>query len=128
MIETKEKVFSEKDLLMGILWEGDSQLHTNAPGMAKTPFGSTIVHGNSVTSMVIGELLRTHFTCKEKITVLQLNASYAGAVHVAERIRGIFEITGKRQGKRGEILEMNFEVLKNGESRVSKGTISIEIE
>jgi len=113
---------------MGILWEGDSQLHTNAPGMAKTPFGSPIVHGNSVTSMVIGELLRTHFTCREKITVLQLNAGYVGAVHVADRIRGIFEITGKRQGKRGEILEMNFEVLKNGESRVSKGTLSLEIE
>ena len=128
MMETKEKVFSEKDLLMGILWEGDSQLHTNAPGMAESPFGSTIVHGNSVTSMVIGELLRTHFTSKEKITVQQLNVSYMGAVHVGERIWGIFEIKGKRQGEKGEILEMNFEVLKNGEIRVSKGTISIEIE
>jgi acyl dehydratase len=128
MIETIEKIFSEKDLLMGILWEGDSQLHTNAPGMAKTPFGSTIVHGNSVTSMIIGELLRTHFMGEEKITVLALNVSYVGAVHMGESIRGIFEITGKRQGKRGEIHDMNFEVLKNGESRVSKGTISIEIE
>jgi acyl dehydratase len=128
MIETQEKVFSEKDLLLGILWEGDSQLHTNAPGMAKTAFGSTIVHGNSVTSMVIGELLRGFIPTKTKVTVRRLNVSYVGAVHVGERIRGIFEIKERRQGEKGEILEMNFEVLKNGESRVSKGALSIEVE
>lgn len=128
MFETKERVFSERDLLMGILWEGDSQLHTNGPGMAKTPFGSTIVHGNSVTSMVVGQLLRTHFKAQEKITILQMSVSYVGAVHAGDRIRGIFEPQEKRPGEKGEILKMNFEVLKNGGTRVSQGTLSIELE
>jgi acyl dehydratase len=128
MFETEERVFSEKDLLLGILWEGDSQLHTNAPAMAKTPFGSTIVHGNSVTSMVVGQLLRNHLKIGEKVTVKRLNISYVGAVQVGDRIKGIFEPQQGERGQRGEILHMNFQVLKNEGTRVSKGTITIQID
>ncbi len=128
MIETEERIFSERDLLYGILWEGDAQLHTNAPGMAKTPFGATIVHGNSVTSMVVGQLLRSRFKTAEKVMVTELDISYVGAVHVGDRVRGRFEPLQEEQGKKGEILRMNFEVLKNEGTRVSKGTVAIQID
>ncbi len=126
MIITEERVFSERDLLYGILWEGDSQLHTNGPGMAKTPFAATIVHGNSVTSMVVGQLLRSRFPAAKKVTVRELNISYVGAVHVGDRVRGIFEPLGR--GGSGEIVRMNFEILKNEGTRVSKGTLALDIE
>lgn len=60
ILEANEQLFSEKKLITGILWGGDAQLHTNRPSMEKTPFGTTIVHGNSVTPMVIDRLLRTY--------------------------------------------------------------------
>ncbi len=128
MIETEERVFSERDLLYGILWEGDSQLHTNGPGMAKSPFGATIVHGNSVTSMVVGQLLRSRFKAAGKVTLKELNISYVGAVHVGDRVRGIFEPLQEGEGKKGEVLRMNFEVLKNEGARVSKGTLALQID
>ncbi len=127
-IETEERIFSERDLLYGILWEGDAQLHTNVPGMAKTPFGATIVHGNSVTSMVVGQLLRSHFRGAERAALRELKISYVGAVHVGDRVRGIFEPLYEGPGKKGEILRMNFEVLKNEGTRVSKGTLAVQID
>jgi acyl dehydratase len=127
MFETQERVFSERDLLLGILWEGDAQLHTNEPGMAKTPFGSTIVHGNSVTSMVLGQLFRNHFKSAEKITVKELDVNYLAPVHVGDKVKGVFTFAvqhGKPNGPGA--IKLNFEVFKNTEIRVSKGTISIE--
>lgn len=128
MFETEEKLFTQKDLLLGILWEGDSQLHTNSHGMAKTPFGSTIVHGNSVTSMVLGQLLRVHFKSAEKIKIRELNVNYLAPVHVGDVVRGVFVLEESHKNlNNSEILRMNFEVLKNKQTRVSKGSVSIEI-
>jgi acyl dehydratase len=128
MLETEEKVFSERDLLLGILWEGDAQLHTNKPGMAKTPFGSTIVHGNSVTSMAIGQLFHTHFRSVKKIRVREMNISYLAPVHVGDVIKGVFDIEERHKNSNdSEILTMTFEVIKNQQSPVSKGKITIEI-
>jgi acyl dehydratase len=128
MFETEEKVFSERDLLLGILWEGDCQLHTNRPGMVKTPFGSAIVHGNSVTSMVLGQFLKNHFKSKGKISIKELNINYLGPVHVGDRVKGVFSLDDRQQCSKGpERMKIDFEVFKNKETRVSKGTISIEI-
>jgi len=128
MFETEEKLFTERDLLLGILWEGDSQLHTNSHGMAKTPFGSTIVHGNSVTSMVLGQLLRVYFKSAANIKIRELNVSYHAPVHVGDFVKGVFVLDEQHKNlSDSEIMRMNFEVLKNKQTRVSKGTISIEV-
>jgi acyl dehydratase len=128
MFETEERVFSERDLLLGILWEGDCQLHTNGPGMVKTPFGSTIVHGNSVTSMVLGQLFRSHFKSTEKISVKELNINYLAPVHVGDLIKGVFMLADQHKNLNDpETMKIDFEVFKNTETRVSKGTLSIEI-
>jgi len=128
MFETEEKLFTERDLLLGILWEGDAQLHTNSPGMAKTPFGSTIVHGNSVTSMVLGQLLRVYFKSTENIKIRELNVSYHAPVHVGDFVKGVFVLEEQQKHLSNPvILRMNIEVLMNIQNRVSKGTISIEV-
>jgi acyl dehydratase len=129
VLETQEQVFSERNLILGILWEGDAQLHTNKPGMEKTPFGTTIVHGNSVTSMVVGQLFRQHFGEADKIAVSEINVSYVGAVHVGDSIKGIFHVEecNKHSNSSGT-LTMTFEVVKNRQNVVTKGKTTIEIE
>jgi acyl dehydratase len=128
MIETEEKLFSEKDLLLGILWEGDAQLHTNRPGMKETPFGSTIVHGNSVTSMVLGQLFNSHFRSAEKVIVKELSVNYLAPVHVGDFIKAIFEVEEQiSNSNTSKKLTMSFEVIKNEQTRVSKGKMTIEI-
>lgn len=69
MIETEAIIFSERDLLLGILWEGDHQLHTNKPGMKETPFGTTIAHGNTVTSKILGQFFGAQFKSGEEIDI-----------------------------------------------------------
>ncbi len=129
VLETQEQLFTERNLLMGILWEGDSQLHTNGPGMAKTPYGTTIVHGNSVTSMVIGQLLRFHVGAAEKIRISEINIVYLAAIHVGDRIKGVFTIEERNKYSNGsEILTMTFEVIRNEQTIVSKGKMTIEIK
>jgi len=129
MLETEERLFSERDLLLGILWEGDAQLHTNRPGMAKTPFGSTIVHGNSVTSMVLGQLLRVHFKSAEKIRIRELTVNYLAPVHVGDAVKGVFVLEESHKiSDDSKMLRMNFEILKNQQTRVSQGSVSIEME
>ncbi len=128
MIETEEKLFSERDLLLGILWEGDAQLHTNRPGMTKTPFGSTIVHGNSVTSIILGQLLNNHFKSAEKIKVRDLRIKYLAPVHVGDLIKGIFVIEEKNNKESfSEYITMKFEIIKNKQTRVSEGKVTIEV-
>jgi acyl dehydratase len=128
MFETEEKIFSERDLLLGILWEGDAQLHTNSPGMTKTPFGAPIVHGNSVTSMAIGQLFDLHFRSAKIIRVSELDISYLAPVHVGDSIKGVFMIEEQqKKPNNSEILTMTFEVIKNKQTPVSKGKITIEI-
>ncbi len=128
-LETEEQLFSERNLILGILWEGDAQLHTNKPGMEKSPFGTTIVHGNSVTSMAIGQLLKMHFGAASKVKVSEINVSYLGAVHVGDVIKGFFNIEKRASLSNNlESLKMNFEVKKNKENAVSKGKMTIEIE
>jgi acyl dehydratase len=128
MIETEEKLFSERDLLLGILWEGDAQLHTNNPGMQATPFGSTIVHGNSVTSMVLGRLFNGHFGSAEKVSVKELTVSYLAPVHVGDLIKALFEVEEQQNIlNTAARFTMSFEVIKNEQTRVSKGKMTIEI-
>jgi hypothetical protein len=59
-LETEEQLFSERNLMLGILWERDVQFH-NKPRIEKAPSGSTIIYGNSVISDIndLGRLLRT---------------------------------------------------------------------
>ncbi len=129
ILETQEQLFSERNLLMGILWEGDSQLHTNRPGMTKTPYGTTIVHGNSVTSMVIGQLLRLYVGATEKIRINEINTVYLAAIHVGDLIKGVFTIEERNKYSNGsEILTMTFEVIRNKQTIVSKGKMAIEIK
>ena len=129
ILETQEQLFSERNLLMGILWEGDSQLHTNRPGMAKTPYGTTIVHGNSVTSMVIGQLLRFHVGATEKIRIGEINMAYLAAIHVGDHIKGVFTIEERNKCSNGsEILTMTFEVIRNKQIIASRGKMTIEIK
>ncbi len=127
VFEVPEQVFSERDLILGILWEGDAQLHTNVPGMEKTSFGITIVHGNSVTSKVIGRLFKTHFKSAEEITVSEIDVAYLGAVHVGDTIQGKFQVEDlESPAGRPKKLSMTFEVTKNGQQVVSKGSMRIE--
>ncbi len=128
MFETEQQVFSERDLLLGILWEGDSQLHTNAPGMAKTPFGSTIVHGNSVTSKVLGSFFKNHFRSEGQILVKELSINYLAPVHVGDLVNGVFAIPDREPGRNDpKSMKIDFEVFRNREIRVSSGSISVEI-
>lgn len=127
VLETREQLFSERDLILGILWEGDAQLHTNVPGMEKTPFGTTIVHGNSVTSKIIGRLFSTHFESVEKIVINEIDVAYLGAVHVGDTIQGRFRIENlESPAGRPKMLSMTFEVTKNGQEVVSKGSMRVE--
>jgi len=127
VLEVREQVFSERDLILGILWEGDAQLHTNVPGMGKTSFGTTIVHGNSVTSKIIGRLFRTHFKSVEEIIVSEIDVAYLGAVHVGDTIQGKFRIEDLASpAGQSKMLSMAFEVTKNGQELVSKGSMKVE--
>jgi len=86
------------------------------------------VHGNSVTSMVLGQLLRVYFKSTENIKIRELNVSYHAPVHVGDFVKGVFVLEEQQKHlSNPEILRMNFEVLKNKQTRVSKGTISIEV-
>ncbi len=127
VLEAREQLFSERDLILGILWEGDAQLHTNVPGMEKTPFGTTIVHGNSVTSKIIGRLFSAHFDSVEKIVINEIDVAYLGAVHVGDTIQGRFRIDNlESPAGRPKMLSMTFEVTKNGQEVVSKGSMRVE--
>ena len=127
LLETKEQLFYEKDLLMGILWEGDAQLHTNWPGMEKSPFGKVIVHGNSVTSKVVGQLLRMYFAEADKVIINDLGVSYVGAVNIGDRIKGSFTIVGFDKTSKDSRMLLDFEVKKNKDTVVSKGKMTIQV-
>lgn len=129
ILETPEKLFSERNLLMGILWEGDAQLHTNKPGMEKTPFGTTIVHGNSVASIAIGQLFHTFLGEASKIRIIEMNVNFVGSVSVGDFIKGVFTIEGQQiRQNNSETLTMIFDIFKNKQTVVHKGKMSIEIE
>jgi len=128
MFETEEKIFTERDLLLGILWEGDCQLHTNRPGMAKTPFGSTIVHGNSVTSMVLGRFLKHTLKVSKQFSLKELEVNYLAPVHIGDLVKGFFVLENRNSFSHRQMLNLSFEIFKNKEVCVSKGTVLIEVD
>ena len=52
--QTEDRTILERDLILGFLWEGDSQIHSDKEMMKESQFGERIMHGNSVTSMALG--------------------------------------------------------------------------
>ncbi len=127
MIETEAIIFSERDLLLGILWEGDHQIHTNKPGMKETPFGSTIAHGNTVTSKILGQFIRTQYRSSEEITVKELRMSYLAPVRVGDSIKGIFEEEQIIHLDASVEKYLAFEIIKNEHTPVCKGKITIVV-
>ena len=128
MIETEAIIFSERDLLLGILWEGDHQIHTNKLGMKETPFGSTIAHGNTVTSKILGQFIRTQFGSNEEINVKEIRMSYLAPVRVGDSIKGIFEVEEQNIDLDATVEKcLAFEIIKDEQTPVCRGKMTIVV-
>jgi len=125
---TKEKVFPEKNLILGMMWEGDLQIHSDSQVMAAHPFGDRIVHGTSVTSMALGLLFKMEPMARDRIQLKEVNCTHVKPVYVEDVIHACFEITSKQKMDDGtEHLTFNFDIFKNDKDLVSKGSVIIAV-
>ena len=126
--ETTEVVFSEEDLIVGILWEGDLEIHTNMEQMKTSVFGERIVHGDSVAAKAIGQIL--NFDIFKWATTFDLKMakySFLSPVYIDDNLGVSFMVESKENKgeKEGWQFNINFEVFKNTTEKktVSKGGI-----
>jgi len=129
VFETDEKVFPERSLILGILWEGDLQIHSDSQVMVTHPFGDKIVHGSSVTSMALGLLFKMEPIAGTRIELKEMSCSYVKPVYVEDVIKACFKITSKQKvtDNTGH-LAFNFEIFKNDKDVVCDGVIVIAIK
>lgn len=109
MYEAAETVFSEEDLLLGILWEGDLEIHSNMELMKADVFGERIVHGDSVAAKAIGLIMNS--ACFKGATRLDLKGaeySFLSPVYIDDRLRVSFMVDSKES--KGEIKEWQFNI------------------
>jgi acyl dehydratase len=128
VFKTEEKIFPERNLILGMLWEGDLQIHSDTQVMAAHPFGEKIVHGSSVTSMTLGLLFKMEPIARTKIELKELSCSYVKPVYVEDVIKACFKITSKQKvsDNKGH-LAFNFEIFKKDRDVVCDGAIVIAI-
>ncbi len=121
-----KRPFTERNMILSILWEGDLEIHTNKELMSDSTFGQRIVHGDAVTTMVAGLLFHTAPFSSTKWNIEILTCSYQQPVFIDDVITGIFTVSAK------EIINtdsykfcFDYQAMKNGEVVVSTGTITI---
>lgn len=123
---TEKKPIKESDLIMGILWEGDLELHTNKERMINNPFGERIIHGDSITAILFGLLFSTNPLTKYKWYIDKYQCSYRRPVYINDIIFGKF--SNVNQDRERGVLEFEFEGFKQNDELVSSGKLSISLE
>jgi len=128
VFETEEKVFPEKNLILGILWEGDLQIHSDREVMAEHPFGDRIVHGSSVTTMALGLLFEMDPIRNTKMKLKQMSCSYVKPVYVEDAIKARFQIISKQVVSDSTVdIAFNFNVFRKDKDLACKGDVVISM-
>lgn len=122
VFETEEIIFPEKNLILGFLWEGDLQIHSNSQVMAGHPFGDKIVHGSSVVSMTLGLFLKMEPIGDAVAKLQEINTSYVNPVYVEDAIKARFQIDSKQQVSDNAVsIAFHFNIFVNAKDLVCKG-------
>lgn len=125
---TDETPFSERNLILGILWEGDLQIHSDSEAMITHPFGAKIVHGSSVASVALGLLFKMYPIAGTRIGLKEIHCSYVKPVYVEDNIKAYFKVTSREEISDNTVhLAFNFDIFKNDKDLVCKGDIVISI-
>ena len=120
-------MFSERDLILGYCGKGDAQLHTKFRVWRKTLFGTNDRPWQFGDVKGHRPLFKNPFKSAEEITILEIDLSYLSAIHVGDTIQGKFQVEDlESPAGRPKKLSMTFEVTKNGQQVVSKGSMRIE--
>lgn len=127
VIETAETEFKEDKLLIGILWEGDLEIHTNASAASTTPFGACIAHGDSVLAISLGSLFKTKPLFGLRVELQKVCCSFTGPVYVGDVLKARFEITKAYSRENDNIVEADFITVKNGHTPVLSGKCSVVV-
>lgn len=114
---TEKKELTEKDLLLGILWEGDLELHTNKERMKTNSFGERIFHGDTILSIILG-LFQNNIP---QLEIVEFTSAYKQPVFIGESIWGSFRLVEKNDTS----VHFEFVGLKENEEVVSTGTVKL---
>ena len=123
---TEKKIIKESHLIMGILWEGDLELHTNKERMINNPFGDRIIHGDTIIAMLFGMLFRTSPLTKSQWRIDKFQCSYVRPVYINDFIFGVFNNIS--QDNEQGALEFDFKGYKQNDELVSTGKLYISLE
>jgi acyl dehydratase len=89
-ITTNKTYIHEKHLLLGILWEGDLEIHTNKERMSHSAFGERILHGDTITGILFGQLFQTDPISHNSWVIKEYQCSYLRPVYIGDVIKGVF--------------------------------------
>lgn len=123
---TEKKSIKESHLIMGILWEGDLELHTNKERMINNPFGERIIHGDTITAILFGMLFHTKPLINFQWRIDKFQCSYVRPVYINDIIFGVFNNIS--QDTEQGVFEFEFEGYKQNDELVSTGKLFISLE
>lgn len=120
-----ETVYTERELILGILWEGDLEIHSNAELMKTNAFGRPIAHGDGGAAKSAAQLLKMDlFQDKDAIRFKKIGAAYVSPTYVGDRITFKFTVARKDNLHDGSTeVELLTETTKNNGEAVAKGSM-----
>jgi acyl dehydratase len=122
VIETAVGTMTEEKLILGILWEGDLELHTNKELMSKSSFGERIVHGDTVTTLMTSLFLQTQPISTFNWRIKQVSCSFLRPVYIYDEIMGRYTLT---KIESDDHYSFEYQVINKNDEMVSSGTITI---
>jgi acyl dehydratase len=129
VLKTEKCPVTERKMILGILWEGDLELHTNKERMIQSSFGERIVHGDAVTALVTGLFLHSEPFSLFKWKIENIECAYLRPVYIDDEITGYFEVTEKIMSNSGSCqFRFAFKAMKSNEEVVSSGHVSIALK
>lgn len=121
-LETSRVQMKEQHLGFAIMWEGDLELHTNKEKMKQSFFGERILHGDTVTAILLSSLQNVEPFSKGNWKIIRFHCSYQAPVYIGEQIWGEFTLVENQQNS---YLTFQYKGWKGTRKLVSTGEVTL---
>ena len=124
-IKTPKVKIEEKHFVLGVLWEGDLELHSNQVKTKHSFFGERILHGDTVISILFAAFGRQVY--EGKVDISHFQAAYQLPVYLNDLIWGEF-LLKENSSKATDLYTFSFDGFKGEGDKICTGQIHIRFE